>query len=105
MTALRIIISIFVLCALSAAYGQNPQCLFTPGPTASNETCASTAFVQSVITRTYTVATLPSSPAVGQTANVSDGASGLSWGATVTGGHSTNYLVRWNGARWTVVGE
>jgi hypothetical protein len=53
----------------------------------------------------YTVATLPASPAIGQMAYVTDGTSGLTWGATVTGGHSTKYLVWYNGANWTVVGE
>lgn len=53
----------------------------------------------------YTVATLPSSPTIGQLAYVTDGTSGLAWGATVTGGHSTPYLVWWNSADWTVVGK
>lgn len=53
----------------------------------------------------YIVATLPSSPAIGALAYVTDGTAALSWGATVTGGHSTKYLVWWNGANWTVVGE
>ena len=53
----------------------------------------------------YTVATLPSSPAIGAMAYVTDGTAGLAWGATVTGGHSTKYLVWWNGSAWTVVGE
>ena len=53
----------------------------------------------------YTVATLPSSPSLGQMAYVTDGTSGLAWGATATGGHSTYYVVGWNGANWTVVGK
>jgi hypothetical protein len=56
-------------------------------------------------TLSYTVATLPSSPSIGSMANVTDGTSGLAWGATVTGGHSTPYLVWWNGTNWTVVGK
>lgn len=53
----------------------------------------------------YTVAGLPSSPTIGTVAYVTDGTSGLSWGNTVTGGHSTKYLVWYNGAAWTVVGS
>jgi len=54
---------------------------------------------------TYTVASLPTDISAGSICNVSDGTSGLSWGATVTGGHSTSYLVRYNGTNWTVVGK
>ena len=53
----------------------------------------------------YTVATLPSSPSIGNMAYVSDGGAALAWGATVTGGASTFYIVGWNGANWTVVGK
>lgn len=53
----------------------------------------------------YTVATLPSSPAIGTLAYVTDGTSGLAWGATLTGGHTTTYLGWWNGANWTVLGK
>jgi hypothetical protein len=52
-----------------------------------------------------TVATLPASPFTGQVATVSDGTASLAWGATVTGGGSTQYLVWWNGANWTVMGK
>jgi hypothetical protein len=52
-----------------------------------------------------TVAALPAPTTVGKTAYVSDGAAGLAWGATVTGGGSTHYLVWSNGANWTVVGK
>ena len=55
-------------------------------------------------TNTYTVATLPT-PTLGLTAIVTDGTSGLAWGATVTGGFSTSYLVWYNGAAWTVLGK
>jgi hypothetical protein len=51
-----------------------------------------------------TVASLPASPVFGQIAAVTDGTSGLTWGATVTGGHSTKYLVWYNGTNWTVFG-
>lgn len=53
----------------------------------------------------YIVANLPASPAFGTIAAVTDGTSGLSWGNTVTGGHSTRYLVWFNAANWTVIGE
>ena len=53
----------------------------------------------------YTVATLPSSPTLGQIAYVTDGTSGLSWGAAATGGHSTFYIVNWNGTQWSVMGK
>lgn len=52
----------------------------------------------------YTVATLPTG-AFGQLGTVSDGAAALAWGATVTGGGSTKYLVWFNGANWTVAGK
>jgi len=42
---------------------------------------------------------------LGAMACVTDGSSGLAWGATVTGGHSTKYLVWYNGSNWTVMGE
>jgi hypothetical protein len=52
-----------------------------------------------------TVAALPASPATGQLASVTDGAASLAWGAIVTGGGSTTYLVWWNGTNWTVAGK
>lgn len=52
-----------------------------------------------------TVATLPASPVVGQVASVSDGTAALAWGATVTGGGSTKYLVWYNGVSWSVAGK
>ena len=55
--------------------------------------------------KSYTVATLPSGPAIGNMAVVTDGTSGLAWGAAVTGGHSTTYVVWWNGAQWSVMGK
>jgi hypothetical protein len=51
-----------------------------------------------------TVAALPT-PVGGRVAYVSDGAAGLSWGATVTEGGTTSYLVWANGTNWTVVGS
>ena len=53
----------------------------------------------------FTVAGLPSSPATGSLAYVTDGTASLSWGATVTGGSSTKYLVWYNGSNWTVAGK
>jgi hypothetical protein len=52
-----------------------------------------------------TLAQLPTSHSVGQTATVTDGAASLAWGATVTGGGTAKYLVWWNGAAWTVIGK
>lgn len=62
-----------------------------------------TALADPVVS-SYTVATLPSAMR-GQFACVTDGAASLAWGATVTGGGSTAYLVWFNGAHWTVVGK
>lgn len=56
-------------------------------------------------TKGYTVATLPATPGIGFLAYVTDGTSGLTWGQTVTGGHSTTYLVWFNGTNYTVVGQ
>lgn len=55
-------------------------------------------------TTSYTVATLPVAT-VGRTAVVTDGTASLAWGATVTGGASTKYLVWYNGSSWTVIGK
>lgn len=53
---------------------------------------------------TYTVATLPASPNLGDRAVVSDGDASLAWGATVvnSGSGATKYFVWWNGTNWTV---
>lgn len=52
------------------------------------------------------VANLPTSPTarVGNIARVTDGAASLTWGATVTGGGTAQYLVWYNGTNWTVFG-
>jgi hypothetical protein len=52
------------------------------------------------------VADLPPSPIarVGNIARVTDGAASLTWGATVTGGGTAQYLVWYNGTNWTVFG-
>jgi hypothetical protein len=60
--------------------------------------------VRTTIHNGYTVATLPTAVA-GMTAYVTDGTASLAWGATVTGGASTKYLVWYNGTNWTVVGK
>lgn len=83
-----------VIRQLSANYGQMTKLIAT---------IQAVNFPENV--KGYTVATLPSSPSIGSMAYVTDGTSGLSWGNTVTGGHSTKYLVWWNGANWTVLGE
>ena len=53
-----------------------------------------------------TVALLPTSPTarVGNITRVTDGAASLTWGATVTGGGTAQYLVWYNGTKWTVLG-
>lgn len=99
-----------ILLWATAANAQAVICPLTPTPAASNAICANTAFVHSVLGTLYagavTVAKLPAAAASkGLIANVTDGTSGLAWGATVTGGGATSYLVRSNGSHWTVVGE
>jgi hypothetical protein len=53
----------------------------------------------------YPVGGLPPSGPIGTMAYVTDGSAGLPWAATVTGGGHTRYLVWFNGANWTVVGD
>jgi hypothetical protein len=50
------------------------------------------------------VASLPAGT-LGAIACVNNGTGGLAWGATVTGGGSTKYLVWYNGTNWTVAGK
>jgi hypothetical protein len=54
-----------------------------------------------------TVASLTAASAAmqGAIASVSDGSAALAWGATVTGGGATPYLVYCNGTNWTVAGK
>jgi len=52
-----------------------------------------------------TFANLPTGAAPGTEAFVTDGGVGLAWGAPVTGGGTTPYLVAWNGTAWTVIGK
>jgi hypothetical protein len=63
-------------------------------------------FAATVQLAAYTVLTLPTGVA-GMKAYVTDGDSGLAWGATVihSGGGATKYLVWFNGTNWTVVGK
>ena len=72
-------------------------------PTITNPT------INSVIKlKSYTVAGLSAFVAVaGDIAMVSDGDSGLAWGATVvtSGSGATKYQVWYNGTNWTVVGK
>lgn len=75
--------------------------------TANTETLALIAAIKALFPQKlygYTVATLPTG-SIGMMAYVTDGTAALSWGATVSGGHSTNYLVWFNGTNWTVAGE
>ena len=58
-----------------------------------------------IVGNVVTVASLPGSPSIGQTATVTDGTAALAWGATVTGGGTTKYLVFYNGTNWTVAGK
>lgn len=53
----------------------------------------------------YTVAGLPTPATVGMFAYVTDGTAALAFGATVTGGGATPYLVWNNGTNWTVFGK
>jgi hypothetical protein len=53
----------------------------------------------------YTAASLPPTGPIGTLAIVTDGAPGQTWASTVTGGGSSRYLVWFNGAHWTVVGD
>ena len=60
--------------------------------------------VRTTIHNGYTVATLPAGVA-GMTAYVTDGVASQTWGATVSGGGSTKYLVWYNGTAWHVIGN
>ena len=53
----------------------------------------------------YRVGTLPPGGPIGTMAVVIDGASGQTWASTIAGGGSSRYLVWFNGANWTVVGD
>ena len=53
----------------------------------------------------HTVASLPPTGPIGTMAIVTDGAAGQTWASTVAGGGTARYLVWFNGAHWTVVGD
>ncbi len=53
------------------------------------------------VLRTYTVATLPASPATGTLAQVSD-ANATTFNSTVAGGGSNVMMVRYNGTNWVI---
>jgi hypothetical protein len=75
------------------------------GHPADSEAGNATLHAKSAIFGAITVATLPSPPTLGQIATVTDGATSLAWGTTVTGGGSAKYLVWYNGSNWTVIGK
>lgn len=54
----------------------------------------------------FTISTLPG-PVAGMVAYITDGDSGLAWGATAvnSGAGATKYLVWYNGTNWTVTGK
>ena len=77
--------------------------VFATSPTITNPVINSVLKLKS-----YTVAGLAAlTAAAGDTAMVSDGDSGLAWGATVvnSGSGATKYQVWYNGTNWTVVGK
>ncbi len=77
-------------------------------PTLTTPTIASPNFTTPVKFKNYTVLGLTGlTPAVGDVVYVTDGDSGLAWGATVvnSGSGATKYLVWYNGTNWTVVGK
>lgn len=63
-------------------------------------------FAAPIVAKNYTVSTLPTG-VTGAHAYITDGDSGLAWGATAvnSGAGATKYFVWYNGANWTVVGK
>jgi len=62
--------------------------------------------LNSTQTPAYTVGTLPSAATnIGKIGYVTNGASGLAWGDTITASGSTTYLIWSNGLNWTVIGK
>ena len=94
----------------TTAYGCH--LLFTPGTASPNwdvvafggEAAGSGGAVSGMASGPYTVSTLPMGT-VGQMAYVTDGAPGQAWASTIVGGGTARYLVWFNGANWTVVGD
>ena len=85
--------------------GSNPTSTLTFAHSGSTGV-ASVAFPAPVKLKNYTVATLPTG-VTGMTAYISDGDSGLAWGATAvnSGSGATPYMVWFNGTNWTVTGK
>lgn len=84
---------------IALAYGNNNLALdfgFT------NSACWT--FAAPPVVPSFVVGSLPTG-VTGAMAQVTDGTAGLAWGATVTGGHTTKYLVWYNGTNWTVMGS
>lgn len=94
----------------SAAYYTN--CRFQAGGVTPTKTGGSTATAivraggpslgYANVPSAVPVASLPTTAKVGTMMTVTDGAAALSWGATVSGGGTVCYGVRWNGSNWTV---
>jgi len=85
---------------------------FDPGATGNpsfsvGANCTMTGYlsVPAVFHNGKTVASLSTVAWAGTICHVTDGAVGLAWGAIVTGGGTTHYLVWYNGTNWTVVGQ
>ena len=92
--------------------------VFATSPTIATATLTSATLTTPTITnptmnsvlklKSYTVAGLAAlTAALGDIAIVTDGDSGLAWGATVvnSGSGATKYQVWYNGTNWTVVGK
>jgi hypothetical protein len=94
----------------TTAYGCH--LLFTPGAASPNwdivafggESAGGSGSVSGMASGPYTVATLPPG-VIGQMAYVTNGVPGQAWSSTVVGGGTARYLVWFNGANWTVVGD
>ena len=82
--------------------------VFGTSPTLTTPTITNPTIDSVLKLKSYTVAGLAAlTAAAGDTAMVSDGDSGLAWGATVvnSGSGATKYQVWYNGTNWTVVGK
>jgi hypothetical protein len=80
--------------------------LANPNTWTATQTFSNATFGGTVQFASYTVSTLPTG-STGMEAYVTDGDSGLAWGATVvnSGSGATTYLVWYNGSHWTVTGK
>lgn len=88
--------------SIDTAFG---SCLNTAGDTMTGNLDMNGFQLLNQGTTSFTVSTLPASPTIGRIAVVTDGTAALAWGATVTGGSTTKYLVWYNGSAWTVLGK